>query len=99
MKADTLQLYEKYRYFYYLVSNERFTLFHKDVTEVEYERFFDMLQYILYTHWCIKPYWNYFKKRRSQIIKIFDYKKYEISLRPYFCSDINKYILSFIFEK
>jgi len=97
MKPETVEIYAKYRYFLFLLSNERLHLFYKNEHELDYEAFFDLYNYGVWKHWDIKPLWKNYKKRRAQIIKKFEYEKHEILIRPYFCTDIKNLILSFIF--
>ena len=92
MKPETVEIYAKYRYFLFLLSNEKLHLFHKNEHELDYEAFFDLFNYGVWKHWDIKPLWKNYKKRRAQIIKKFEYGKYEILLRPHFCYDVRKII-------
>ena len=97
MLSETLTLYNKYQYNLFIYSNERLFLFIKNREELDHENFekyyFDVLSF----HNAIKRHWKYYKSRRSQIIKKFEYEKIEILIRPYFCSDIKFLILSYIF--
>ena len=97
MKSDTLELYKKYRTFLFIISNERFNLYNLDKNSIDYDRFFYTYNYVISMHWDIKRPRKNYKSRRSEIIKKFEYGKYEISLRPHFCQDIRKLILTFIF--
>ena len=96
MKPETYNLYSKYIYFLKLVSDERLTLFLKNEQEIDFESFFDYYNYSICLHWNIKPKWKEYRKRRNQIIKKFEYGKYEILLRSEFCCDIKNIILSYI---
>ena len=96
MKTETLEVYQKYRDFLFTLSDQRNELFLRSENDLDYERFFDTFNWVISYHWKIKPLYRNFKKRRSQIIKKFEYEKYEISIRPYFCTDIKNVILSFI---
>ena len=49
-------------------------------------------------HWKMKIKWKNYKQRRTEIIKQFEYGKYEILLRSVFCYDVKKIILSFVFK-
>ena len=97
MKPETIDLYAKYRYFLFVLSNERLQLFYKCEQELDYEAFFEIYNYGIWKHWQVRPIWKNYKKRRAQIIKKFENGKYEILIRPYFCTDIKNLILSFIF--
>ena len=96
MLAETSQLYSKYRWFLYLLSNERLMLFRKTEHELNYDNFFQQYNWVILMHWELKPLYRNFKSRRSQIIKNFNYEKYMILLKPYFFYDIRTVILSFI---
>ena len=98
MKPETLSLYNKYRVFLHVLSDERLQLFQKSENSLDYEAFFEYYNDVINWHWKIKPVYKNYKNRRSQIIKKFEYKKYEILLRPIFCTDIKNLILSFIFK-
>ncbi len=54
MLPETMDLYSKYRYFLYLLSNERLMLFHKNKHELDYESFFDQYNWVIYKHWVLK---------------------------------------------
>jgi len=99
MKPETSNIYSKYIYFLHVMSDERNSLFYKSESELDYEKFFDVYNNGIYLHWQIKPAWRNFNKNRSQIIKKFEYGKYEITMRPYFCRDIKNLILSFLFAQ
>ena len=99
MKPETEMLYYKYRYFLFLISNERNDLFYKSEIELDYEKFFDLHNYGMYLHWQIKPAWRKYNKNRDQIIKKFEYGKYEIAIRPYFCTYIKNVIFSLMFAQ
>ena len=99
MKPETEILYYKYRYFLFVIPDQRNILFHKFNAEIDYEKFFDIWNYGEYLHWQIKPTWRKYNKNRCQIIKKFEYGKYKISIRPYFCRDIKNVILGFLFAQ
>ena len=46
MKQETKDLYKKYMYFMFTVSNERNTLFNIDDHTIDYQKFFELCQYI-----------------------------------------------------
>ena len=96
MKHETINLYSKYSYFLLLLSDQRNELFLRSENDLDFDKFFEAYNWVISYHWKIKPLYRNFKKRRSQIIKKFEYEKYEISIRPYFCTDIKNVILSFI---
>ncbi len=96
MLPETLQVYQKYRYFLHVLSDERIMLFQKSEHEFNYEEFFELYNWIIYMHWTLKPIYRNFKTRRSQIIKKFNYEKYYILLKPYFCHDLVTVIITFI---
>ena len=97
MKPETLNIYSKYSYFLFVLSNERNDIFYKSYTEIDYEKFFTLYNEVIAWHWEIKPLWKKYNQNRFQIIKKFEYGKYEISIRHYFCRDIKNVILSFLF--
>ena len=97
MKPETAFLYFKYRYFLLILSDERNELFYKSKTELDYEKFFNLYDHILDLHYEIKPLWRNYNKQRSQMIKRFEYGKYEMLLRLYFCTDIKNVILGYLF--
>ena len=96
MKPETVEIYAKYRYFLFILSNERLHLFYKNEHELDYEAFFDLYNYGIYMHWSLKPHLKQYRKRRAQIIKKFEYGKFQILLRPHFCCDIRKIILQYL---
>ena len=96
MKSETLELYKKYRYYLFIIDDGRHPYFFIDETTLDYEKFFEHYNYVVCMHWRIKPIWKEYKKRQNMIIKKFEYGKYEILLRPHFCADIRKLIISFI---
>ena len=70
MKSETLELYSKYRYFLYLLSNERlFYFLNEDKEHLDYDKFFDTYNHVISWHWCIKPRWRDYKKKRAYLIK------------------------------
>ena len=97
MKHETSIIYSKYSYFLTLLFDQRDYLFNKSNDELDLERFSESCNYIIKLHWEIKPLWKKYNQNRFQIIKKFEYGKYEISIRPYFCRDIKNVILSFLF--
>ena len=97
MKHETFILYSKYRDFLLLLSDQRNILFNKSNDELDLERFSESYNYVIKLHWEIKPLWKKYNQNRFQIIKKFEYGKYEISIRHYFCTDIKNVILSFLF--
>ena len=96
MLPETVDLYAKYRFFLYLLSNERLMLFHKNKNELDYENFFDLYNWVIHKHWQIKPLYKIFRTRRAAIIKKFNHGKYYILLSSHFCNDIVTVIISFI---
>ena len=97
MKPDTIELYVKYKYFMHLLDNNRHELFYINEDSLDYQKFFENYNMIISYHWLIKPPWRNFKKRRSEIIKHFEYGKYDIIITKYFCNDVKNLILTFIF--
>ena len=97
MKPETLEIYSKYNSFSWILSNDGYTLFRDDKNILDHEAFFEMVQYINYMHYLIKGHWKNYKKRRSELIKKFEYKKTEIIITPYFCTDIKNLILTFLY--
>ena len=97
MLLDTHNLYTKYRYFMYVLSNERLSFFIKNENELDYDKFFMYFADIEWNLLVIKDPWKNFRRKRSKLIKKFEYKKYEILLRSKFCYDIKILILTFIF--
>ena len=55
--------------------------------------------YIQSLHWEMKIKWKKYKQRRTEIIKQFEYGKYEILLRPVFCYGVKTLIFSFMFKQ
>ena len=121
MTPETLELYAKYRYFLYLLSNERLFYFLNEDTKaglhpaectqanfqfalsdkehLDYDKFFNTYNHVITWHWCIKPRWRDYKKRRAYLIKKFEYGKYNILLSSKFCYDVKILILSYIMKK
>ena len=97
MKPEALEIYKKYNSFVWLLSDDSYNLFRNDKNELDHEAFFEMVQYINYMHYLIKGHWKNYKKRRSELIKKFEYNKMEILLRPHFCTDIKNLILTFLY--
>ena len=98
MKQETADLYIKYMYFLLILSNERLILFNADNNHLNFDEFFHYYNDVILHHWLIKSPWKNYKKRRTQLIKKFEYGKYEILLRSKFCFDIKNLILSFMFK-
>ena len=96
MLPETMDLYSKYRYFLYLLGDERLMLFKQSENAVDFDSFFEYYNWIIHMHWKLKPMYKSFNSRRSQAIKKFNYGKYYILLRPYFCRDISCHIIEFI---
>ncbi len=96
MKPETKILYNKYQYFLFLLSNERNELFLRSQNDLDYEWFFDSYDWVVVLHRKIKPLYMNFKTRRLQMMNKFEHGKYMILLRPNFCYDIRKLIVSFI---
>ena len=96
MKPETKILYTKYSDFLMILSNERNDLFFKNTTELDYDKFFEVYNYVIYLHWEINTMWKKFNRNRSRLIKKFEYEKYMILLRRYFCYDIRTVIIAFI---
>ena len=84
MKPKTKILYTKYSNFLMILSNERNDLFFKNTTELDYDKFFEVYNYVISLHWEIKTMSKKFNRNRSRLIKKFNYGKYYILLRPYF---------------
>ena len=99
MKPETEMLYYKYRYFLFLISKERNDLFYKSESELDYDNFFEAYDYGISLHIEIRPFWRLYNKNRYQIIKKFEYGKYKIAIRPYFCTDIKNVIFYFMFAQ
>ena len=97
MKPETLSLYNKHCYYLFLLSNERLFLFNRSNNQLNCDKFFYHYDDVIDKHLQLKKQWAYYKKRRAEIIKKFEYEKIEILIRPYFCSDIKHLILMFIF--
>ena len=103
MTPETIDLYSKYRYFMFVLSNERLQLFLKDENELDFDTFFDYYNMVLFYHWLIKPIWKNFRNSRYQMIKRFEKKKsiikrraYMNILNNYFCYDISNLICEFL---
>ena len=71
--------------------------FRNDKNILDHEAFFEIVQYINWMHYHIKGHWKNYKKRRSELIKKFEYNKMEILLRRHFCNDIKNLILTFLY--
>ena len=97
MKPETIEIYRKYNSFVWLLSDDSYNLFRDDKNILDHEAFFEIVQYINYMHYLIKGHWKNYKKRRSELIKKFEYNKMEILLRPHFCTDIKNLILTFLY--
>ena len=97
MKHETSIIYSKYSYFLILLFDQRDYLFNKFDDELSFEIFFEKRNYVINLHREIKTQWKKYNQNRFQIMKKFEYGKYEIILRPYFCRDIKNVILSFLF--
>ena len=93
MKKETVDLYAKYRYFLYLLSNERIELFNDN-----FEDFFEAYNMTICFHWKIKNPYKNFNRRRNELVKRFEYGKYKILLHEKFCYDISLIILSYIIK-
>ena len=96
MKPKTKLLYTKYSDFLMILSNGRNDLFYKTTTQLDYDKFFEVYNYAISLHWELKTMWKKINRNRSRLIKNFEYEKYMILLRPYFCYDIITVILVFI---
>ncbi len=96
MKSETLIVYNKYNYFLFVLSNERFNLFTIHDNALDYDTFFDLYNDVVCWHKIIRPLYRNFNKRRSEIIKKFEYEKYMILLRSRFNYDIYTEIMGFI---
>ena len=88
LTPESKMMYEKYIYFLYDV-----TIKYDSIQEYINNR-----MYIQSLHWEMKIKWKKYKQRRTEIIKQFEYGKYEILLRSVFCYDVKKIILSFMFK-
>ena len=97
MTPETLEIYQKYRYFLFVLDNGRHPLFYLDGETLDYEKFFESYNHVIYMHWKIKPVWKNYKRRRTEIINKFQYNRMEILLRPHFCTDIKNVILTFLY--
>ena len=95
MKKETLDLYAKYRYVLHLLSDERNELFQNDP---DFEKFFEAYNMTICFHWKIKNPYKNFNRRRNELIKRFEYGKYNILLQEKFCYDISLIILSYIIK-
>ena len=96
MLSETLTVYSKYSYNLFIVSNERLIFFRKNGDYLDYDQFFSYYNCIIYKHSQLRPLYRNFKSARSRMIKKFNYGKYYILLRPYFCSDLVNLIIGFI---
>ena len=96
MLSETFTVYSKYSYNLFILSNERLIFFRKNGDFLDYEQFFDYYNWIIYKHSQLRPLYRNFKSARSRMIKKFNYGKYYILLRSYFCSDIINLIIGFI---
>ena len=96
MRPETYNVYYKYSYFLRVLSNERLQLFLKNENEIDFETFFDNYHHVIFMHNEIKPILKNYRRNRARILKKFEFGKFEILLRPKFCSDVKLLILSFI---
>ena len=62
MITETLNIYSKYYFFLFVLSDERNELFCKSKTELDYEKFFNLYDYVLDLHYQIKPAWRKYNK-------------------------------------
>ena len=83
-------MYEKYVYFLAQLDKSKIIPFEA------FQEYFNTRMYIQSLHWEMKIKWKKYKQRRTEIIKQFEYGKYEILLRSVFCFDVKKIILSFL---
>ena len=97
MLPETFLIHKKYSYNLYVLSDERLIFFRKNGDEIDVDTFFNYYNWILYKFCELKPIYKNFKSVRSRMIKKFNYGKYYTLLRPYFCSDIIKLIIGFIY--
>ena len=96
MLSVTFTIYQKYTYNLFILSNERLIFFRKNGDYLDYDQFFSYYNWIIYKHSQLRPLYRNFKSARSRMIKKFNYGKYYILLRPYFCSDLVNLIIGFI---
>ena len=96
MLSETLTVYSKYSYNLFILSNERLIFFRKNGDYLDYDQFFSYYNWIIYKHSQLRPLYRNFKSARSRMIKKFNYGKYYILLRPYFCHDLVNLIIGFI---
>ena len=96
MLSETFTVYSKYSYNLFILSNERLIFFRKNGDYLDYDQFFSYYNWIIYKHSQLRPLYRNFKSARSRMIKKFNYGKYYILLRPYFCSDLVNLIIEFI---
>ena len=90
LTPESKMMYEKYVYF--LAQLDKIIPFDA------FQEYFNTRMYIQSLHWEMKIKWKKYKQRRSEIIKQFEYGKYEILLRSVFCYDVKTLILSFMFK-
>ena len=91
LTPESKLMYEKYVYFLTQLDES------KIITLDAFQEYFNTRMYIQSLHWEMKIKWKKYKQRRSEIIKQFEYGKYEFLLRSVFCYDVKKIILSFLF--
>ena len=97
MLEETLQIYSKYNMFISTLSDDDYINFRNNKHEIDINEFFSYLSYIdIMRFKIIRPLRNY-RNTRSRILKKFENKKYEITIRSYFCYDIKNLILTFIY--
>ena len=91
LTPESKMMYEKYVYFLTQLDQS------KIITLDAFQEYFNTRMYIQSLHWEMKIKWKKYKQRRTEIIKQFEYGKYEILLRSVFCYDLKTLILSFMF--
>ena len=100
MKSEIAQ---KYVYFLNIAHNDRIDLFSISKTELDFDEFFKLRLFILWSYDEMRIKYNNFKKRRTSIIRQFNKKKNVIHkkdcesvLKYIFCYDIKNLILEFL---
>ena len=99
LTPESKMMYEKYVYVLSRLDEDVdkiLAIADKSVELDAIQEYFNNRMYIQSLHWEMKIKWKKYKQRRTEIIKQFEYGKYEILLRSVFCYDVKKIILSFL---
>ena len=96
MLIDSLELHYKYKFVKNVLSQDHMILF-KTTNEIDFDLFFIYYDSVISMYRNISSSWISYSRKRLRLIKTFEYKKYEILLRNYFCNDIKHIVLSFLF--